>query len=135
MQDSGTINCRWFAVMSFVQEDLYEYYLDPDDNSPTTWRNRQFAQNVLNQRAAGQPAESFDFWSFQGDEWEAYIEYDTDIYNFTSRATDEFIVGMRDPNSDTDWQTFQDELKSLHLQESWIETAQASYDRQQSGNY
>ncbi len=133
--DSATINCRWFAVMSFVAEDIYQYYLDPNDKTPTNWRNLQFAKNVEYQKAAGQPAESFDFWSFQGDEWDAYVEYDTELYNFTARATDEFIVGMRDPNSDADWQEFQDELNALHLQESWIETAQASYDRQKAGIY
>ncbi len=63
------------------------------------------------QKAAGQPPENFDFWNFQGDEWDAYIEYDADIYNFANRASDEFIVGMRDPNSDADWQQFQEELK------------------------
>ncbi len=133
--DSASINCRWYAVMSFVAEDIYQYYLDPNDTSTFNWRLIQFSKNVEYQKAAGQPPESFDFWSFQGDEWEAYIEYDLDIYNFVNRASDEFIVGVRDPNSDADWQQFQQELENLHLQESWIETAQASYDRQQQGIY
>ena len=133
--NSADNNCRWFAVMSFVQEDRYEFYLDLKDKTPKNWKNVQFAQNVVYQKAAGQPAESFDFWSFQGDEWDTYIEYDAEIYNFVSRASDEFIVGVRDPNSDAEWQKFQDELNALHIQECWIETAQASYDRQKAGIY
>ncbi len=133
--NSADNNCRWFAVMSFVQEDRYEFYLNLNDKTPANWKNVQFAQNVMYQRAAGQPEESFDFWSFQGDEWDVYVEYDADIYNFVNRASDEFIVGVRDPGSDADWQQFQDELAALHLQESWIETAQASFDRQKAGIY
>jgi len=126
-------NRHWFAVMSFVQEDVFQFYLDYENKSPSNWRNICIAQNTLLQKAAGMPEEVFDFWSFQGDEWDTYLAYDTDIYAFTSRATDEFIVGLRDPNSDTDWAEFQKELKALHMEESWIETAQASYDRQQQG--
>ncbi len=132
--DSAATNCRWFHQMTFNAQDVWQYYLDPAEaETSILMKNRLcMKENIEYQVAAGMPEESFEFWTFTEDEWEIYAENDTAIYSYINRARAEFCAGTRDPNSDTDWEIYLENLEDLKIQESWIETAQASYDRQKA---
>ena len=132
--DSAATNCRWFHQMTFNAQDVWQYYLDPAEaETSILMKNRLcMQQNIQYQEAAGMPEESFEFWTFTEDEWEIYSENDTAIYGYINRARAEFCTGIRNPESDTDWQIYLEDLATLKLQECWLDTAQASYDRQKA---
>ncbi len=133
--DPNTKNCRWYHQMTFNAQDYWQYYLDPEEarNDHYLYSRLIMKQNVEYELAAGMPEERFEFWTFEGDEWDVYSETDTDIWNYIIRARAEFIAGVnRDPNSDKDWEDYLKDLEDLNIEGAWVETAQASYDRQKA---
>ena len=59
------------------------------------------------------------------DEWN---EARTTLQTYVQEATNLFCVGQMDPNSDTDWQSYLDELNNLQYKEL-LAVDQAAYDR------
>ena len=133
--DPNTKNCRWYHQMTFNAQDYWQYYLDPEEAKTDHYLYSRLImkQNVDYELAAGMPAERFEFWTFTDEEWEVYSETDTDIWNYIIRARAEFLAGVqRDPNSDADWAQYLEDLEDLNIEGAWIETAQASFERQKA---
>ena len=55
------------------------------------------------------------------------LELRTAVNDYFKTATDEFILGTRDPNSNEDWNQYLSDLEELGLEE-YVALAQAAYE-------
>ena len=128
--DSQRTNSRWFVAYNTFQDEYnYQAYLAPDDNSFTARRYRLSAENVRIQKEVGEPAEKMHVMRRTPEEDVLYWETNLEISNFLTRGRSEFCLGMRDPNSDSDWNEYLAGLERLKIQEYRVDICQAVYDR------
>jgi len=128
--DSQRVNSRWFAAYNtFQDEHNYQAYIAPDDNSFAAKRYRLSAENVALQMAVGEPEHEMHVMRRTPDEDVLYWETNLEIASYYKKAKNEFCMGMRDPNSDADWQAYLDDLDRLQIKECFIEIGQNVYDR------
>lgn len=78
----------------------------------------------------GQPEQVMYAWARNDKEDELFSEYDSDLSTYIDQTRAQFCTGILDPSSDTDWNNYVKELKSLHYYDAWIEVAQAIWDRE-----
>ncbi len=128
--DSQRTNSRWFAAYNTFQDEYnYQAYVDPEDTSFAAKRYRLSAENVRLQREVGEPAEKMHVMRRTPEEDVLYWETNLEISSYHQKFKNEFCMGMRDPNSDTDWQDYLDGLERLKIQEYRVDICQAVYDR------
>ena len=124
------VNSRWFAAFNTYQDELnFQVFVDPDATDYVNTFYKKSAQNVALQQQYPCP-EEFLVFPRTPEEDEIFQETNAELTSLTRRAKNEFIMGMRDPSSDADWNSYIADLQSLNHDECWETLAQASYDRQ-----
>ncbi len=122
-------DARWFYWCSFVDHENFSLFVHPTKDDYVSVMNRKAYQNVATQLQQPQPPESLYVFDRTPEEDELFHEFNTDLSSVVNSAKSEFIIGVRDPKDDAQWQAYLDDLKALKY-ERWAELAQASYDRQ-----
>ena len=126
-------NCRWFgAYNTYQDENNWQAYLAADDDSFTAVRYRLIAANVAAQKAVGEPENELHVMVRLPEEDEVFQETNTELVSYYKAAKSEFCMGLRDINSDSDWNAYLADLEKLNLQEIWVEYGQNCFDRQQA---
>jgi len=121
---------RWFVAFNTYQDELnWQVFIDPDATDYVNTYYKKSAQNVLLMQQYPCP-EEFLVFPRTVEEDEIFQETNSELTSLTRRAKNEFIMGMRDPSSDADWNQYINDLISLNHDECWEELGQASYDRQ-----
>ena len=102
-----------------------------DDGSPTSARSalNRDCRNYYN--AAGEPAQLMGTLIYTAEEKEEVTELSTGIGDYIDEARALFVSGVMDPYNDADWQTYLDNLNTLHL-DRFISIAQAAWTRMHS---
>lgn len=127
-------NQCWGGAISQTGRDYWQFAQDFTDGS---WKSEQYrkAQMFLkNAEEAAKPDQIFYEMCRNDEEDAIYNECHNDLLNYVKTARAEFCNGIRNPESDADWQKYLDDLAGLKFQEAWIDVAQASWDRQQARN-
>jgi len=122
---------RWHVICGYADEMNFQVFVHPEKNDFVNTYYKKSAENVLMQQSIGQPEEQLLVFLRTPEEDELFHEYNTELTSLITTALCEFSLGIRDPYSDKDWQTYLDALDKLHF-ERWAEFGQASYDRQKA---
>lgn len=123
---------NWHLQVSHISRDYWQFATDLSDGS---WASTQQAKAIQIRdayEAAGLPEQVFYEMCRNAEEDALFNEHHSDLDTFVKKARAEFCNGIRNPESDADWQQYLDELESLHYYDAWVGVAQASWDRQQS---
>ncbi len=126
------VQSRWFAAVNTYQDEInWQLFVNPNSTAYTDTFYKKSAQNVaLQKQEQYQCPEEFLVFPRTVEEDEIFQETNTELTNLVRRAKNEFVMGLRDPSSDADWNSYVNDLYSLNHDECWEELAQASYDRQ-----
>ncbi len=128
--DSNRVNSRWFCAYQTYQDEInIQQFIHPEDNAFGAKRMKLSAENVRVQKEVGEPADEMHVMVRTPEEDEIFQETNTDLVNYYKRAKNEFCMGMRDPNSDNDWNQYLADLESFNMNESWGEFGQNVFDR------
>jgi len=122
---------RWFAVCHYSDEMNFQLFVHPEKNDFANTYYKKSANNVLMQKAIGEPPEQLLVFLRTPEEDELFYEFNTELSTLVNTGMSEFCLGIRDPYSDKDWQDYLDALDKLEF-DRWAELAQASYDRQKA---
>ena len=90
---------------------------------------KKLQEQVANYVAAGTPADVIYTQARNDAEEEIFQEHNSDLNTFVSKARANFCTGVTDPSNDADWDQYVKDLYEMGYQESWIDVAQACYDR------
>ncbi len=104
----------------------FAYYFSPGSRNELTWKN------CLEIKAGVEPAEKFFNIIYSAEEMEVVTEVQAELIDTLNTWRAEFITGVKDPNSDADWEAFLDELEEKGMYD-WMDAAQDAYDRFMEG--
>ena len=126
------VQSRWFSAAETYQDEIsWQVFVNPNDNSYVNTFYKKSAANVaMQQQEQYQCPEEFLVFPRTVEEDEIFQETNAELTSLVRRAKNEFVMGLRDPNSDADWNQYINDLVSLNHDECWETLAQASYDRQ-----
>jgi len=122
-------NKCWHVLQSICSEQYWQYALDTTDGS---WKGTQYQklqEQIDNYAAAGIPDDVIYTQARTEAEEEIFQEHNSDLNSFTASARANFCTGVADPSNDDDWNQYIEDLYGMGYQESWIDVAQACYDR------
>lgn len=118
--DHGTIKTQsWFGV-------AWE-----DDGSWTSYRSKMIAEIFNGYMAGKRPDEIIQTLVYTTEEQETATEFSSQIRDYMSEARALFISGVSDPNDDSQWEKYLDEMEARGLND-YIALAQAVYNRMNS---
>ncbi len=115
---------------AIMTNEQYWQVLVDDSNPWTKEMYQDLGQQIENANAAGVPDNYFQLYDRTAEENEIFLEYNSELNELLRASAAEFCTGIRDPYDDGDWEDYIKEFKKLHVEESWIEIAQATVDRQ-----
>ena len=116
---------------SFQDEVNWQLFSHPEKTDYANTFYKKSVQNVLLQQSIGEPEERFLVFTRTPEEDERFHEFNTELSSLVNSARNQFCMGIRNPNSDDDWNAYLKELEALDF-DLWEELAQASYDRQKA---
>ena len=125
----GINNQNWHAQQSICSGAYWQYALDLSDGSWKATMYNKLNQQKENYAAAGQPEELVYNLPRNDAEEEIFQEHNSDLNSFVATARANFCTGITNPENDTDWQAYLNDLYAMGYQESWIDVAQGGYDR------
>ncbi len=128
--DSQRTNSRWFVANNTFQDEYnYQAFVDPADNGFAAKRYRLSAENVRIQQAVGDPPEEMHVMQRTPEEDALFWETNTELTAYYKQAKNEFCIGLRNPNSDAEWQEYLDDINKLKIEEYWTDIGAAVYAR------
>jgi len=122
---------RWYYDCGWADEMNLQIFSHPDKGDFVNTYYKKSADNVLMQKAIGQPEEELLVFVRTPEEDELFHEFNAELSSVVKTALSEFCLDIRDPSDDAQWQAYLGDLKLLKY-ERWAELGQASYDRQKA---
>jgi putative aldouronate transport system substrate-binding protein len=122
-------DARWFYWCSFVDHTNFSLFVHPTKDDYVSVMNRKAYQNVATQLQQPRPEDELVTFSRTPEEDELFFEFNEELSSVINTAKSEFIIGIRDPKDDAQWQAYLNDLKQLKF-ERWQEFGQNSYERQ-----
>lgn len=123
-------NTLWHGGgIGITSENYWQYTMDPADGS---WKSTLYLglqKQIENNISGKQPEHLLPLVECTEENNEAYTEANANITSYYKQARAEFCTGVRDPEDDSQWQSYLNDLESLGYYEDWIGTAQESWDR------
>ncbi len=122
-------NVLWTRAATMTNEQYWQLLVDGSD----PWTSEMYedlGQQIEFANAAGVPDNYFQLYDRTAEENEIFLEYNSELNELLRSSIAEFATGIRDPYDDGDWDDYIKEFKKLHVEECWIEIAQATVDRQ-----
>ncbi len=91
--------------------------------------NREYADVTDEIAAKNNPKKALKgMLTLNSEEQKVYNQYYTELWNYKCNARDEFCAGVKDPNSDADWNAYLAQMKALG-EEELVKAYQSAYDR------
>lgn len=129
------LNVTWATVSNKTWQNTVFPYLSGENTHIEVFdgnelygeriHGRSVSMNMQYAPAAEYTVGTLLYTEEEQDEWN---EARTTLQTYVQEATNLFCVGQMDPNSDTDWQSYLDELNNLQYKEL-LAVDQAAYDR------
>ncbi len=122
-------NVFWNRAATMTNEQYWQVLVDDSD----PWVKEMYqdlGQQIEYANEAGVPDNYFQLYDRTAEENEIFLEYNSELNELLRSSAAEFATGIRDPYDDGDWDDYVKEFQKLHVEESWIEIAQATVDRQ-----
>lgn len=122
-------NQFWSRSACLTNEQYWQILIDGSD----PWMEEMYedlGQQIEYVNTAGVPDNYFQLYDRTEEEQEIFQEYSSELNDLLWTSTAEFACGIRDPYDDDDWDDYLQDFKKLHVQECWIDIAQATVDRQ-----